>query len=107
MRNPDCLRMTTEHKSSQTCSHCLFGPMDSLVHGVVLRKNGQPFTYSRTPGGTPIPRAIWGIKQCCNPPSIFARCPATWNRDFNAAINMWHIRMGIDNTGLPPPPFRR
>ena len=73
-----------------------------MVHGIALRRNGQPARVGRVATGALIPRTIHGLLQCTN-------CHTRWNRDVNGAINIAHVFFSIaaHPLGRAPLPFRR
>ena len=100
-RSGGSMRMTPEHRTSQNCS-CCHSKMEHVVHGVVLRRNGMPFTRDRLPGGSVIRREIHGLYQCTK-----VGCYTRWDRDKNAAINIRNIFLSICKTRMPPLHFQR
>ena len=95
------MRVTPEHNTSCLCANC-HKPNKTMVHGIALRRNGQPARVGRVATGALIPRTIHGLLQCTN-------CHTRWNRDVNGAINIAHVFFSIaaHPLGRAPLPFRR
>jgi hypothetical protein len=100
-KHADRIRITPEHRTSMLCSCCMT-KMKHVVHGHLMRKNGQFFRVRRQPDGALIPREIHGLYQCSK-----ERCYIRWDRDKNAAINIRNVFLSICTTRLPPLHYQR
>jgi hypothetical protein len=100
-RHKDKLRITPEHRTSMLCSCCEM-KMKHVVHGFVMRQNGQRYRVRREPDGAFIRREIHGLYQCS-----LEGCYTRWDRDKNAAINIRNVFLSICTTRFPPLHFQR
>lgn len=77
------------------------------IHGFVKRRDGTTVMYKPRnghPDGSqrPLPRRVYGLYQC-----LHEGCFTRWNRDKNAAINIWHIFNDTARNGAPHERFTR